>query len=267
MRKHLIVLSMVILCICGCGSSSTVESDSGQVAYDNKNEKTSSTEMSEKPDEEKQISKSEIYGVYVGENGSVLELLEDGNAEYYWHEWGQVLGNNPCNVKERRVTIYLDSCECDVYADIPEVIDDNTEIVFKSDSDNWDDEKYKKVSDVQMPLDKDKCDKFIKQIYGDIISASSSEETTGVDPDLKEFLDGYEAFVDEYVEFMKNYNESGDIFGMISDYTDMLTRLSEFQEKIDGYDQNKMSSEDLKYYIDVTTRCAKKVLDVAYITE
>lgn len=87
----------------------------------------------------------------------------------------------------------------------------------------------------------------------------------GVDPQLKAALEEYEAFVDEYVDFMKKYQaDPNNAIGMISEYTSMLTRLAEFSEKINGYDTNKMSKADYAYYVEVLSRIEKKMLDVAY---
>jgi hypothetical protein len=33
-------------------------------------------------------------------------------------------------------------------------------------------------------------------------------------------------------------------------------------EKIDEYDSKTMSTEDAKYYIEVTSRCSQKMLDI-----
>ena len=52
---------------------------------------------------------------------------------------------------------------------------------------------------------------------------------------------------------------------MLTDYTDMITQYAQYAEKIDAYDAKKseMSKEDLEYYLDVTNRVEKKLLDVA----
>lgn len=91
----------------------------------------------------------------------------------------------------------------------------------------------------------------------------SASASTGVDPDLKAFLDSYEDFVDEYVDFMKRYNaDPNNMVAMLGEYTDMMTRYADFAEKIDKYNSKTMSTEDAKYYLDVTTRCSKKMLEV-----
>lgn len=87
-------------------------------------------------------------------------------------------------------------------------------------------------------------------------------EESGVDANLKEFLDSYEAFMDEYVAFMKKYqSDPGNAIGMLNDYMTILTKYEEFAKKADYYKQDEMSKEDLAYYLDAMTRIEKKMLE------
>ncbi len=88
------------------------------------------------------------------------------------------------------------------------------------------------------------------------------EISGGVDPDLKAFLDNYEDFTDEYVDFMKKYQaDPTNAISMLAEYADMMQEYADFAEKLDKYDSENMSTEDYKYYIEVTTRCATKMLE------
>ncbi len=87
--------------------------------------------------------------------------------------------------------------------------------------------------------------------------------SSGVDPDLKEFLDSYEKFVDEYVAFMKKYlADPNNAVSMLTEYTEMMGKYIDFAKKIDQYDSKEMSTEDAKYFLEVTTRCTQKMLDL-----
>lgn len=94
-------------------------------------------------------------------------------------------------------------------------------------------------------------------------SATEKKKSGGVDPDLKAFLDSYEEFVDEYVVFMKKYMaDPANAVSMLVEYTEMMAKYEDFAEKVDQYDSDSMSTEDAKYYIEVTSRCSKKLLDI-----
>lgn len=83
-----------------------------------------------------------------------------------------------------------------------------------------------------------------------------------VTPELKATLDSYEAFVDKYVVFMQEYPNHVSDVSWLGKYADMMKQLNDFNSKIDAYNavEGEMSTADLNYYIDVTTRCTQKML-------
>ncbi len=94
-------------------------------------------------------------------------------------------------------------------------------------------------------------------------SSDRSKNVGGVTPELKEYLDSYEAFVDEYCEFCDAYSENKGDLTLLTQYFEMLEKVQDFEEKLEKYDEKEMSDADLKYYIEVTTRCSGKMLNAA----
>ena len=82
-----------------------------------------------------------------------------------------------------------------------------------------------------------------------------------MDPDLKAFLDEYEAFMYDYIEFMDKYENSDDVFSMLDDYTKMMTKYAEFAKALEKYDEDEMSAADAAYYLEVTNRVNQKMLE------
>lgn len=94
-------------------------------------------------------------------------------------------------------------------------------------------------------------------------STDSGEGTDDVDPELKAFLDSYEAFTDEYVKFMKKYNaDPQNVTSMLTEYAEIMEKYESFSRDLEKYDEDEMSTADAKYYLEVTSRCAQKMLDV-----
>ena len=88
---------------------------------------------------------------------------------------------------------------------------------------------------------------------------------TDIRPEVKEFLDAYEACMDEYVDFMQKYMNAdpSSMASMMGDYYRILTRYTEFAEKIDAFDESELTNAELAYYLEVTNRVSQKLLRVA----
>ena len=83
-----------------------------------------------------------------------------------------------------------------------------------------------------------------------------------MDPDLKAFLDSYEAFMDDYIDFMQKYMANPTDLSLLAGYADIMTKYADFADKIDKYDSDDMSTADAAYYLEVTTRVTQKMLKV-----
>ena len=70
-------------------------------------------------------------------------------------------------------------------------------------------------------------------------------------------------FFDEYVEFMKKYQNSDNQASMLSDLADYMTKYSETMQKLDEIDEDSLSAADLAYYTEVNARIMKKLAEVS----
>ncbi len=93
--------------------------------------------------------------------------------------------------------------------------------------------------------------------------STKKQSSSAVTPKFKELMDSYEAFIDEYVSFMKKYNKSGQSTEMLSDYLDYLQKYNDFVKKVDDIDEENLSTADALYYAEVNARVAKKLAQVS----
>ena len=98
---------------------------------------------------------------------------------------------------------------------------------------------------------------------GDDEDDDDDTESDGVTPELKAYLDSYEAFMDEYIEFMTLYKENPTDIAYVTQYATMLAKYAEFAHAIEEYDTEEMSDADMAYYIEVTTRVSQKMMDAS----
>lgn len=92
---------------------------------------------------------------------------------------------------------------------------------------------------------------------------STAEETGGVSPEFKKTMDDYEAFFNEYAEFMKKYANSDDAMSMLNDYLSMLTKYSEAMEGLDSINEQELSTADYAYYTEVMLKIDAKLIEAA----
>ena len=92
--------------------------------------------------------------------------------------------------------------------------------------------------------------------------SSPSNLVDGMRPEFKEAMDSYEAFFDEYCDFMEAYNTSGNTAGMLDEYAKFLSQYTDTMEKFDAWEED-LNDTELTYYIQVQNRINQKLLAAA----
>lgn len=92
---------------------------------------------------------------------------------------------------------------------------------------------------------------------------NDSDMVDGMHRDFKEAMDSYEEFFDEYVAFMKKYENSDNPMSMFSNYTKFMSQYSETMQKLDEWKSKDLNTKEAAYLLDVTNRINKKLLEVA----
>lgn len=94
-------------------------------------------------------------------------------------------------------------------------------------------------------------------------SKPTESKKAEVSPDFKELMDSYEKFMNEYVAFMKKYQNSGNAASMLADYVKFTERYADFVKKVENIDEDSLSAADVAYYSEVMARVTKKLSEVA----
>lgn len=83
----------------------------------------------------------------------------------------------------------------------------------------------------------------------------------GMCREFKEAMDSYEAFYNEYFEFMKEYETNPSDFALLTQYLEFMSKTIEMNEKFEAWDEGEMNDAELKYYLEVHARITKKLLE------
>ena len=81
---------------------------------------------------------------------------------------------------------------------------------------------------------------------------------------MKEAIDAYEDFVDEYIAFMEKYEDSdGSDLSLLLDYTNFMSKLTDYTDKMEKMEDDMTDAETI-YYLEVMNRCNEKIIKAAY---
>lgn len=86
-------------------------------------------------------------------------------------------------------------------------------------------------------------------------------DENGIRPQIKEAIDSYEAFVDEYCTFMTEYSLTD--LSKLSTYNELISKELEMTEKFKALEDEDLNDAEALYYSEVSIRCSQKLLDVA----
>lgn len=92
--------------------------------------------------------------------------------------------------------------------------------------------------------------------------ASAASSANGMRPEFKEAMDAYEAFYDEYCEFMVSYQKNPSDLKLIAQYGRLMTKMVDVNAAFEKWDESDLNNEELKYYLEVNSRVMQKLVDV-----
>lgn len=93
--------------------------------------------------------------------------------------------------------------------------------------------------------------------------SETEELVDGMRPEFKDAMDSYEAFYDEYCEFLKKYNENSSDLALLAQYAEMLAKAYDVDEKLEEWDDGTMNDAETKYYLEVNSRVLQKLAEVS----
>lgn len=97
--------------------------------------------------------------------------------------------------------------------------------------------------------------------------AVTAESTTGgavsedlIRSEVKDAIDAYEAYIDEYCKFMETYDSGNTV--LLMQYMQMLAKIEEYSQKWEKMEEDWTEAE-LTYFWEVSLRCNEKMLKAA----
>lgn len=111
---------------------------------------------------------------------------------------------------------------------------------------------------------KEKKEESTSQKQSDESDAKESVDESAIRPEFQEAMDSYEAFFDEYVDYMKSYQNDPTNAELLMGLSDMMAKESEMLKEFDDWENDEdMTTAEAAYYLEVQSRVTAKLAEVA----
>ena len=273
--KTLMILVMTMLLMTGCGSDKSEESNVTSDANTDINDTVSESE-----DDIKYADLLPVTEDYF-KKGEVAIIEPDGGSQYYFRV---------TNFTDDEYEAYVEACKAagfdDVhyegnigtddkmylayalnrkyYLDITtnneiKAVDISCQIVDESET-----TETESTQVTETEVTETESTENSTTMSTDTESSAQTDATvssTDIRPEFKEAMDNYEAFFDEYCEFMKKYNESDDTTSLLADYASYMVKYTDTMQKMNNISEDELTDAEVAYYAEASARISAKLIE------
>ena len=197
-------------------------------------------------------------------------VLHDGYDSKHYEEWSTLCSDEYDLWSDTKSDVYdewsdLKSDVYDFWSDVKSEVwsEDMERAEEKIEKFKKDIEKLKNRESQENVTEKETPDTGVEDDTKEGADTQKNEDVSDeIRPEFQEAMDSYEAFYDEYCDFMKEYYKNPTDTKLLSKYAQMAEKLGEMNEKFEAWEYEDMNTAEQKYYIEVNSRVMQKLADV-----
>ena len=88
-------------------------------------------------------------------------------------------------------------------------------------------------------------------------------DQNGIRPEFQKSMEAYEAFFDEYVEFMNAFKQDSTNLSMITKYAEFLAKYEKAMSEMEKIDETKLTDAEDKLFLETQLRINNKLTQAA----
>lgn len=90
------------------------------------------------------------------------------------------------------------------------------------------------------------------------------EKYPDIRPEFKEMLDNYEVFVNDYCDFLEQFEATDDAgkLEMMNEYSEITTKYYDTAASMQEISQEDLTADEMSYYAEVMGRCSARMIQV-----
>lgn len=88
-------------------------------------------------------------------------------------------------------------------------------------------------------------------------------DQNGIRPEFQKSMESYEAFFDEYIEFMNAFKQDSTSLSMLTKYAEFMAKYEKAMTEMDNIDESELNDAENKLFLETQLRINNKLTEVA----
>ena len=88
-------------------------------------------------------------------------------------------------------------------------------------------------------------------------------DQNGIRPEFKKSMESYEAFFDEYIEFLNAFKQDSTSLSMITKYAEFMAKYEKAMSEMDKIDESELTDAEDKLFLETQLRINNKLAEAA----
>ena len=88
-------------------------------------------------------------------------------------------------------------------------------------------------------------------------------DQNGIRPEFKKSMESYEAFFDEYIEFLNAFKQDSTSLSMITKYAEFMAKYEKAMSEMDKIDESELTEAEDKLFLETQLRINNKLAEAA----
>ena len=137
----------------------------------------------------------------------------------------------------------------------PKVKQEEPQIVQKQEDPKPQEEQPKEVKEVQEPKPEIEVETFEEQ--QEVIDNNS------IRPEFKKSMEDYEAFFDEYIEFLNAFKQDSTSLSMLAEYAEFMSKYEKAMRELDSINESELTDAEDRLFLETQLRISNKLNQAA----
>ncbi|MBQ8996197.1 MAG: hypothetical protein IJ091_10325 [Oscillospiraceae bacterium] len=100
-----------------------------------------------------------------------------------------------------------------------------------------------------------------QETHDEVQQEEVTETSNEIRSEVKEAIDSYASFIDDYCEFLENYDSTNVL--QLAQYAEMMSTYADMAVKFEAIENEDLNDAEALYYAEISLKCSQRLLETS----